>query len=81
MQQFLNGGSDLISDFKVYANISEYPHDIPWTPLAIYEAVVTELPEDALEADIITGKPDSPNIIHFDSSLDVHGDRHQYAVC
>ncbi len=48
MQQFLNGRSDLISDFKVYANISEYPHDVPWTPLAIYEAVVTELPEDAL---------------------------------
>lgn len=23
----------------------EYPHDIPWTPLAIYEAVLTDLPE------------------------------------
>ncbi|MCR4610378.1 MAG: hypothetical protein K5644_00615 [Lachnospiraceae bacterium] len=48
MQQFLDGSSDLVKDFKVYANISEYPYDIPWTPLAIYEAVVTELPEDAL---------------------------------
>ncbi len=46
MQQFLNGRSELVRDFKVYANISEYPHDIPWTPLAIYEAVVTEVPEE-----------------------------------
>ena len=45
MQQYMDGRSDVITDFKVYANISEYPHDIPWTPLAITEAVITEVPE------------------------------------
>ena len=47
MQQMLAGYSDLVKDFKIYANISEYPHEIPWTPLAIDEAVLTDLPEVA----------------------------------
>lgn len=45
MQQYMQGISYPVTDFKIYANISEYPHDIPWTPLAIYEAVLTDLPE------------------------------------
>ena len=47
MQQFLDGYSELVKDFKIYANISEYPHGIPWTPLAVDDAVLTELPESA----------------------------------
>lgn len=45
MQQYMQGISYPVTDFKIYANLSEYPHDIPWTPLAIYEAVLTDLPE------------------------------------
>jgi hypothetical protein len=43
--QYVNGNYNLIKDFKVYANISPYPHDIPWTPLAIDEHVVTDMQE------------------------------------
>ena len=28
-------------DFKAYANISEYPHDSPWTPLDLDTMVLT----------------------------------------
>ena len=52
MYQFMNGNSVLIKDFQVYANISEYPHDMPWTPLAIDEAIVTNVPEYVLVTDI-----------------------------
>lgn len=45
MQQYMQGISYPVTDFMIYANLSEYPHDIPWTPLAIYESVLTELPE------------------------------------
>ncbi len=50
MQQYMQGTSYPVTDFKIYANISEYPHDIPWTPLAIYEAVLTDIPETEASA-------------------------------
>lgn len=70
MQQFLDGSSSLVKDFKVYANISEYPHDITWTPLAIYEAVVTDVSETIKPAEIIYGDPDAPESVTFDLQTD-----------
>lgn len=55
MQQYMAGISYPVTDFKVYANLSEYPHDIPWTPLAISEAVLTELPETEASTDESAG--------------------------
>ncbi|MBR1441806.1 MAG: hypothetical protein IJ589_11365 [Lachnospiraceae bacterium] len=56
--QFVNGNYNLVKDFKVYANISPYPHDVPWTPLAIDEHVVTEMPETEQKVEIEYGAPD-----------------------
>lgn len=70
MQQFLNGNSYPVQDFKIYANITEYPHDIPFTPLAIYESVLTDLPETALQTEIIYGDNDNPSREIFDKSLE-----------
>ena len=44
---WLNGytGSKVITDFMVYVNLSEYPHESSWVPLATDEAVIRELPE------------------------------------
>ncbi len=44
--QYLHGNyNNVVTEFKVYANISPYPHDVPWTPLAIDEHVVTDMQE------------------------------------
>lgn len=71
MQQFLNGSSYPVQDFKIYANITEYPHDIPFTPLAIYESVLTDLPETApLQPEIFYGDSGNPSREAFDKSLE-----------
>ena len=58
--QYLNVYSNsVVTDFKVYANISPYPHDIPWTPLAIDEHVVTSLPEEEQKVEIMFGGKDT----------------------
>lgn len=55
MQQYMDGINYPVTDFKIYANLSEYPHDIPWTPLAVYEAVLTDLPETEASANESAG--------------------------
>ncbi len=59
-QQFLNGHTDVITTFRVYANISEYPHAETWTPLAIFEEDVVKLPEDPSE-NLVEIKDDPDN--------------------
>lgn len=70
MQQFLDGNSNPVQDFKIYANITEYPHDVPFTPLAIFESVLTDLPDTALQTEIIYGDNGNPSREVFDKSLE-----------
>ena len=68
MQQFLDGRSELITEFKAYTNISEYPHEATWTPLAIYSAAVTELPESITE--VYFGDSNNRKSVQFKDSLE-----------
>jgi len=70
MKQFLAGYSDLVKDFKIYANISEYPHDVPWVPLAADEAVLTELPQKADDFAPGGSTAETP-VLEEDISLDI----------
>ncbi len=42
----LKGASSMETDFKVYANLSEYPHEDSWKPLATYEETLEYMNAD-----------------------------------
>lgn len=70
MYQFMAGGSGAVQDFKVYAMLCEYPHEDPPSPLADHAAVLTDLPDSALQTEIFYGDSSNPSREIFDCSLE-----------